>query len=43
MAWDIVDFLLNATLFVLVGLQLHSVVNEAHHAHGAGKLIGWAS
>lgn len=25
--WDIVDFLINATLFVLVGLQLHTVVD----------------
>lgn len=26
--WDIVDFLINATLFVLVGLQLHAIVNS---------------
>src|SRR3954452_1156778 len=25
--WDIVDFLINATLFVLVGLQLHTVID----------------
>jgi CPA1 family monovalent cation:H+ antiporter len=41
MAWDIVDFLLNASLFVLVGLQLHEVTNEARDAHSVGKLIGW--
>src|ERR671937_1684540 len=27
MVWDILDFLINASLFVLVGLQLHSVVD----------------
>src|SRR3954449_13534582 len=27
MVWDIIDFLINATLFVLVGLQLHTVVD----------------
>jgi CPA1 family monovalent cation:H+ antiporter len=41
MAWDIVDFLLNATLFVLVGLQLHGVVQQARDAHSVGKLLTW--
>jgi monovalent cation/hydrogen antiporter len=41
MAWDIVDFLLNATLFVLVGLQLHEVAKEARHAHSVGTLLTW--
>jgi monovalent cation/hydrogen antiporter len=27
MVWDILDFLINASLFVLVGLQLHTVVD----------------
>jgi CPA1 family monovalent cation:H+ antiporter len=26
--WDILDFLINATLFVLVGLQLHAIVDR---------------
>src|SRR5919198_3758098 len=42
MAWDIVDFLLNATLFVLVGLQLHEVANQAVDDHSVRKLIVWA-
>jgi CPA1 family monovalent cation:H+ antiporter len=42
MAWDIVDFILNATLFVLVGLQLRQVAQQAAHDHSAAKLAGWA-
>jgi Na+/H+ antiporter len=41
MAWDIVDFLLNATLFVLVGLQLHEVAKHARDAHSVGTLLTW--
>jgi monovalent cation/hydrogen antiporter len=41
MAWDIVDFLLNATLFVLVGLQLHQVTQQARNAHSVGTLLTW--
>jgi Na+/H+ antiporter len=41
MAWDIVDYLLNATLFVLVGLQLHGVAQEARDQHSVTKLLWW--
>jgi Na+/H+ antiporter len=41
MVWDILDFLLNATLFVLVGLQLHGVV-EGLSGRSAGTLAGYA-
>jgi monovalent cation/hydrogen antiporter len=33
--WDVLDFVVNATLFVLIGLQLRSVVN------GLGGLSAW--
>src|SRR3954454_13781487 len=38
--WDIVDFLINATLFVLVGLQLHTVVDAL--SGSATTLAGYA-
>ena len=38
--WDLLDFLINATLFVLVGLQLHTVVNGLDGS--AGELAGYA-
>jgi monovalent cation/hydrogen antiporter len=41
--WDLFDFLLNASLFALVGLQLHSVVQDARVGRTAGELIGWAA
>jgi len=40
--WDILDFLVNATLFVLVGLQLHTVVNGLS-SHSALSLAGYAA
>jgi monovalent cation/hydrogen antiporter len=42
MAWDIVDFLLNAALFVLVGLQLRGVAQHAADNHSVQKLLVWA-
>jgi monovalent cation/hydrogen antiporter len=39
--WDILDFLLNAVLFVLVGLQLRMVVN-ALGGYSVGDLAGYA-
>jgi Na+/H+ antiporter len=39
--WDILDFILNATLFVLVGLQLRAVV-EGLSGYSAGTLAGYA-
>jgi CPA1 family monovalent cation:H+ antiporter len=41
MVWDILDFLLNASLFVLVGLQLRPVV-DALGGYSAGTLAGYA-
>jgi Na+/H+ antiporter len=37
--WDIVSFLLNATLFVLIGFQLQVVI-EAIEGRSAGELVG---
>jgi monovalent cation/hydrogen antiporter len=39
--WDIVDFLVNAILFVLVGLQLHAVL-DGLSGYSAGKLTLYA-
>jgi CPA1 family monovalent cation:H+ antiporter len=41
MVWDILDFLLNASLFVLVGLQLRVVV-DGLSGYSAGTLAGYA-
>jgi CPA1 family monovalent cation:H+ antiporter len=40
--WEILMFGLNATLFVLIGLQLHNVVTGLD-AYAAGKLVLWAA
>ena len=39
--WDILDFLLNAILFVLIGLQLRTVT-DALSGYSAGELTGYA-
>ena len=39
--WEMVDFLINATLFVLVGLQLHGVV-DGLSGHSAASVTGYA-
>jgi len=41
MVWDILDFLLNASLFVLVGLQLRVVV-DGLSGYSASTLAGYA-
>jgi monovalent cation/hydrogen antiporter len=38
--WEVLTFLLNALLFLLVGLQLPTVI-EGISAHTTGELIGW--
>src|SRR5215210_501533 len=38
--WDILDFLINAILFVLVGLQLHSVV-DGLSGYTTGSLVAY--
>ncbi|MDT5091617.1 MAG: monovalent cation/hydrogen antiporter [Mycobacterium sp.] len=40
--WDIVDFLVNAILFVLIGLQLRAVVGSLGHYSG-GEVAGYAA
>ena len=39
--WDILDFVVNAILFVLVGLQLRTVV-DGLSGYAAGTLVGYA-
>jgi monovalent cation/hydrogen antiporter len=39
--WDILDFVVNATLFVLIGLQLRMVV-DALGGYSVGELAGYA-
>jgi Na+/H+ antiporter len=38
--WEVLTFLLNALLFLLVGLQLPSVIDNIS-GHSTGELIGW--
>ncbi|HEX8054222.1 MAG TPA: Na+/H+ antiporter, partial [Thermoleophilaceae bacterium] len=40
--WEILTFLLNAALFVLIGLQLHVILGDLD-GRGAGELIGYAA
>jgi CPA1 family monovalent cation:H+ antiporter len=39
--WDIVDFIINSALFVLVGLPLRGIV-RALSGYAAADLVGWA-
>jgi monovalent cation/hydrogen antiporter len=39
--WEILDFIVNAALFVLIGLQLRTVVDELS-GYSAGSLAGYA-
>jgi Na+/H+ antiporter len=39
--WEILQFLLNAVLFVLIGLQLHTAL-DALNARDGGELLGYA-
>ena len=41
-AWDILDFIINSTLFVLVGLQLRTIV-QGLSGVSAATLIGWGA
>jgi len=38
--WDIVDFIINSALFVLVGLQLRTIV-ESLSGYSTATLLGW--
>ncbi|MBV8944245.1 MAG: Na+/H+ antiporter [Solirubrobacterales bacterium] len=39
--WDILDFIINSALFVLVGLQLRGII-QSLSGYQASQLIGWA-
>jgi CPA1 family monovalent cation:H+ antiporter len=39
--WEIIDFIINSALFVLVGLQLRSIVEDLS-GYTTGQLVGWA-
>jgi monovalent cation/hydrogen antiporter len=39
--WDILDFIINSALFVLVGLQLRGIIRDLS-GYAAGDLVGWA-
>ncbi len=39
--WDILDFIINSALFVLVGLQLRGIVEDLS-GYSTGQPIGWA-
>ena len=39
--WDILDFIINSALFVLVGLQLRTIV-QSLSSYSMGTLLGWA-
>jgi monovalent cation/hydrogen antiporter len=39
--WEILQFLLNAVLFVLIGLQMHTVLDQMS-GYGSGELVGYA-
>ena len=41
-AWEILTFLLNAALFILIGLQLHVILDEID-GRGGGELAGYAA
>ena len=40
--WEILTFLLNAVLFLLVGLQLPGVLDDSR-GYSAGELLGWGA
>jgi CPA1 family monovalent cation:H+ antiporter len=40
--WEILVFLLNATLFILIGLQL-PVILDGLHGRTTGELLGWSA
>ena len=41
--WEVLTFVLNAALFLLVGLQLPGIINRIADDYGAGQLAGWAA
>lgn len=40
--WEILQFLLNAVLFVLIGLQMHAVIDQIA-GYESGELLGYAA
>jgi CPA1 family monovalent cation:H+ antiporter len=41
--WEVLTFVLNAGLFLLVGLQLPGVVERISDDYSTGQLVGWAA
>src|SRR5215213_1997121 len=41
--WEVLTFVLNAALFLLVGLQLPGIVERIADDYSVGQLIGWAA
>ena len=41
--WEIVTFVLNAALFVLLGLQLRGIVERIGGEYSAGQLVAWSA
>ena len=39
--WDILDFIINSALFVLVGMQLRTIIEDLS-GYTTGQLVGWA-
>jgi CPA1 family monovalent cation:H+ antiporter len=41
--WEVLSFVLNAALFLLVGLQLPGILERITDDYSAGQLVGWAA
>jgi CPA1 family monovalent cation:H+ antiporter len=41
--WEVLTFVLNAALFLLVGLQLPGIVDRIADDYSVGQLLGWAA
>jgi CPA1 family monovalent cation:H+ antiporter len=41
--WEVLTFVLNATLFLLVGLQLPGIIERIADDYSGGQLLGWAA
>lgn len=41
--WEVLTFVLNAALFLLVGLQLPGILERITDDYSAGQLLGWAA
>jgi CPA1 family monovalent cation:H+ antiporter len=41
--WEVLTFVLNAALFLLVGLQLPGIIERIADDYSTGQLVGWAA